>query len=210
MDDQTVMAGSLKEAQLIVREGPEQGASFPLPKEAVTIGRDSEADITIKDPEISRRHARISWQAGSYVIEDLGSTNGTTLNGVKITGIQQLNPGDTIEIGQSILTLQLQAESAPVQTPSSTVQVAPPAPAVSPVSPPADEEKPKEGKSKCLLWGCGCLVLFALLVVVVVVVLAFSLSSIFTPEQLQDLQRILDANQIPIQLSLGNLVRLMV
>lgn len=60
------------------------------------IGRDLTNDIVINDAEISRRHARLISQAGGYVLEDLGSTNGTFINGQRLASPYILRPGETV------------------------------------------------------------------------------------------------------------------
>ena len=85
-DDQPTMMGQGRpSATLVIRQGPQAGMSFPLTGNQVIIGREEGLEIALQDPESSRRHARISWQGDRYVIEDLGSTNGTFVNGVQIT-----------------------------------------------------------------------------------------------------------------------------
>ncbi|MCI0398711.1 MAG: FHA domain-containing protein [Chloroflexi bacterium] len=90
------------QARLVVRYGPSTKPEFPLPQGTVTLGRESVNDVVLNDPEVSRRHARISFQAGQYIIEDLGSTNGTLVNGQRIHGPTPLRNGDTVDIGESI------------------------------------------------------------------------------------------------------------
>ena len=65
------------------------------------LGRGDVADIQLEDPFASSRHARIERQGDVLVIEDLGSTNGTYLNGEPLTGPQPLHPGDRIRIGDN-------------------------------------------------------------------------------------------------------------
>jgi pSer/pThr/pTyr-binding forkhead associated (FHA) protein len=65
----------------------------------VVIGRSPGADIVIGDDFVSGRHARVSLAGNDAVLEDLGSTNGTVLNGKAITSPQTLRPGDTIDVG---------------------------------------------------------------------------------------------------------------
>lgn len=89
--------------QLTIRSGPNPGQTFPLEQEEMVLGRDLVNDITINDPEVSRRHARFTLQGDSIVIEDLGSTNGSFLNGQRITGPQQLRAGDVITLGENIV-----------------------------------------------------------------------------------------------------------
>jgi hypothetical protein len=65
------------------------------------LGRGEAADIRLEDPFASSRHARVSRQGDVLVIEDLGSTNGTYLNGDLLDGPQPLHPGDRIRIGDN-------------------------------------------------------------------------------------------------------------
>jgi predicted component of type VI protein secretion system len=88
--------------QLVMQKGPNPGKIFELIQEELTIGRDITNRIVINDPEISRKHARLSLQSGSYVIEDLGSTNGTFVDGQRLIGPHVLRPGETIMFGEKI------------------------------------------------------------------------------------------------------------
>ena len=74
--------------------------------EALQIGRDAACDISLSDTYASQQHARISNRNGSWVIEDLGSTNGTYLNQRKVTVPTALAPGDTIRIGKTVLEVR--------------------------------------------------------------------------------------------------------
>ena len=84
---------------LNVQQGPNAGNAYPLRGGPTTIGRGSENQIVIDDPQVSRYHARLTWQGNSYVLEDLGSVNGTWVNGARITSPVLLRPGDSIGIG---------------------------------------------------------------------------------------------------------------
>ena len=86
--------------RLVMRSGPSVGKVYPLDKTELFLGRDLSNDIVINDPEISRRHSRLYSQGGSYVIEDLGSTNGTFVNGQRLMGPNMLRPGDVITFGE--------------------------------------------------------------------------------------------------------------
>lgn len=85
--------------------GKYQGGEFPLPAEKqVLIGRGGELDIVLVEDMVSRKHAKITTAEGKIVIEDLGSTNGTFVNGEKIKRAR-LKLGDRVLIGTSILKL---------------------------------------------------------------------------------------------------------
>ncbi|MDM8532186.1 FHA domain-containing protein [Anaerolineales bacterium HSG25] len=104
----TMMGQSIRaKAVLVVRQGTQVGMSFPLSNSHTILGREEGINITLQDPEASRRHARVSWQGGQFVLEDLGSTNGTFINGIQITAPQVLNPGDSVGIGQTTLVFQI-------------------------------------------------------------------------------------------------------
>ena len=72
-------------------------------RELTAIGRSSEAEVTLADPRVSRRHALIRWQEESFWFFDLGSSNGSYVNGRRVTAAQALRDGDTIQIGSSYL-----------------------------------------------------------------------------------------------------------
>lgn len=81
---------------------------FELIKSEIIIGRDDSADVTIPASAVSRRHARLMLEGENYMLEDLGSSNGTFLNGEKLAGRRSLKPGDKIRLGQTI-NLEYQA-----------------------------------------------------------------------------------------------------
>ena len=89
--------------QLIMRSGPTPGAAYTLEGDQITIGRDSSNGVTINDAEISRRHARLTFQGGKYILEDLGSTHGTFVNGQRLAGPRVLKPGEVISFGEQIV-----------------------------------------------------------------------------------------------------------
>jgi len=78
----------------------------PLARPTITIGRMEDNDIVISDPLASRHHAVIRWAPGGYEIDDLGSVNGTTLQGSPINGRAPLAPGQVVLIGATNITLQ--------------------------------------------------------------------------------------------------------
>ncbi|HRQ24074.1 MAG TPA: FHA domain-containing protein [Anaerolineales bacterium] len=88
-----------------MRSGPTPGVTFPLEGDQLTIGRDSSNGVSINDPEVSRKHSRLSFQGGKYVLEDLGSTNGTFVNGQRLAGPVVLKSGDVISLGEQIVLM---------------------------------------------------------------------------------------------------------
>jgi pSer/pThr/pTyr-binding forkhead associated (FHA) protein len=73
-----------------------------------TVGRSRQCDVVLDDPNVSRRHAEVRPRGGSWVVTDLGSTNGSRLNGRKLNGSEVLKPGDEIEVGTSLLTFEFE------------------------------------------------------------------------------------------------------
>ncbi len=91
----------MKKFYLGLKRGRYQKSIYPL-EGSMTIGRSSENDITLIDWEVSRTHARISFQQSAWVIEDLGSANGIIVGNERVVK-KALEPGDTCEIGGSTL-----------------------------------------------------------------------------------------------------------
>ncbi|WP_129347327.1 GGDEF domain-containing protein [Sorangium cellulosum] len=88
-------------ACLVVIYGTELGRRIPLGTGAIECGRSIQTDIPLDDEAVSRRHARISWSGGSYVVRDLGSTNGTYVNDACVDE-RSLRDGDQVKIGRTI------------------------------------------------------------------------------------------------------------
>jgi two-component system, cell cycle sensor histidine kinase and response regulator CckA len=88
-------------ARLVVLEGPGRGRKYKIASEAI-IGRSSTCNVIIDDAEISRRHARISCVEGGFRLEDLGSRNGTSVNGVPAERAE-LNIGDKIQLSDQVV-----------------------------------------------------------------------------------------------------------
>jgi predicted component of type VI protein secretion system len=91
--------------RIVLRSGPTPGKLFPLEKPEMFIGRDLSNDVVINDPEISRRHSRLFIQNGGYAVEDMGSTNGTSVNGQRLVAPQLLHPGDVLTFGERVTLL---------------------------------------------------------------------------------------------------------
>jgi hypothetical protein len=73
-----------------------------------TLGRSRDCDIVLADGNVSRRHAEVRPRGDGWMVADLGSTNGVTVNGVRIEQAQLLRPGDRIEVGTTQLTFELE------------------------------------------------------------------------------------------------------
>jgi hypothetical protein len=85
-----------------MRSGPAPGKVFELRQDEMIIGREVSVDIVINDAEVSRKHARLVPQHGGFIIEDLGSTNGTFVNGQRLMGPHMLRSGELISIGENV------------------------------------------------------------------------------------------------------------
>jgi len=85
--------------------GPRVGDRMPL-RAMSSIGRDAGNDIVVADEAASARHATLSFSEGEWWIDDLRSTNGTLLNGIRLTTRERMYYGDEIEIGRIALRLE--------------------------------------------------------------------------------------------------------
>lgn len=112
-------------AQLLVVQGEQIGQRFELNAETSVIGREAGCEIRIKDPEISRRHVAVIKDDLGFRVRDLGSSNGTTLNGETIRETR-LKRGDRIQLGQTVLLflddLAIRAQGATLEQ----VRIVPP------------------------------------------------------------------------------------
>jgi class 3 adenylate cyclase len=122
---------------LRMRDGPLAGERFEIAGEMV-LGR-TNADITIEDPLISRRHAVVRAADSALEIEDLGSLNGTVVNSEKLEGPRRLQPGDVIMVGSTTI----EVEGSLIASGSRTVMATTP-PIVAPPEPPAAEPEQAE------------------------------------------------------------------
>jgi len=99
-------------ASLVCVSGPDLGTTFPIAKGSITIGR-SNADITIAESEVSRRHARLMCNGNqAFQIEDLQSSNGTILNGMRVVKPTTVAVGDRIQVGRTVLVFTQHDELA--------------------------------------------------------------------------------------------------
>lgn len=89
-------------AYLVIERGPAPDKRYDITAVTNTLGRSPNNEIVIHDPEISRRHAQIVQQQHGFAIEDMGSTNGTFVNGQRCTGLTPLRGGERIELGDTV------------------------------------------------------------------------------------------------------------
>ena len=122
---------------LAFSEGPLAGQRVEVDAELV-LGRE-DASLTIDDEEISRRHAIIRPTDGGIEIEDLGSTNGTYVNAVRIEGPTRLAGGDTVKLGRSVLQVESVRAAATV---AAAVPAPPPLAPLTPAAAPAGSSAP--------------------------------------------------------------------
>jgi len=93
-----------KRLSLAIIDGPDAGNVFRIEKPRVTIGR-SGADINLNDTEASRQHAAVEIRDTNYTVNDLGSTNGTIMEGERINGSKELTDKGEFQIGSSTIML---------------------------------------------------------------------------------------------------------
>ena len=107
--------------QLVVRKGPQPGDIILLELDVITMGRDPISDIPLEDAEVSRHHAKMTLRDGGYELQDLGSTNGTFVDGKRLEGEPVLlSPGQVIMLGSNV-TLVFQATPEPEADPLATM-----------------------------------------------------------------------------------------
>jgi dipeptidyl aminopeptidase/acylaminoacyl peptidase len=105
---EVIAAGAGYPAKLTFESGPFAGRIVALPNQMVTVGRAPENDVVVSDPATSGRHGRIEVRGGAFWISDLGSTNGTLVNGEPVIE-KQLGDGDLIAIGQNTIRFTLES-----------------------------------------------------------------------------------------------------
>jgi hypothetical protein len=122
---------------LIFTAGPLAGRRVDLGGQLV-IGRDEGADVVVADPELSRRHAAVRPSGDAVEVEDLGSLNGTWLNGERIQAPVLLTPGDVVHLGTS----EFELATVPASARETIAAAPPPAPAPAPAPPRAPAPVP--------------------------------------------------------------------
>jgi ABC transport system ATP-binding/permease protein len=106
---------------------PDGSREFPLEKATLTLGRDPDNDIVVPAEAVSRHHAALERRAGGFVIKDLGSTNGLSVDG-RLVQEKQLEPGDSVAIGKSVTLTFVAGEDYAAELLGAAA--GPPAPAV--------------------------------------------------------------------------------
>ncbi len=99
-------SGRSEPQRLLVTGGPLSGTTLPLTEQQITIGRSNDATLVLNDDYASSRHARLFPQDGQWIVEDLGSTNGTYLDRQKVTQPTPVPTGVPIRIGKTVLELR--------------------------------------------------------------------------------------------------------
>ncbi|HAZ62745.1 MAG TPA: hypothetical protein DCZ72_03935 [Armatimonadetes bacterium] len=95
-----------REPRLVVRRGPGAGNRW-LVRGTWTIGRTADNDLQLDHPTVSAHHARVSVQDGELVVEDLGSANGTIVNGARLTQPTVVQQGARIQVGECELQVEV-------------------------------------------------------------------------------------------------------
>ena len=174
---------------LKVVQGAMPGQSFVIDKSVVTVGREFDNDIVLNEPTVSRQHVRLTYRDGWFYVQDLGSANGTVVNGRRISGSQQIAPGDRIVLSRDV-TFELEwrpgteqtavmdytEATAPqpvpdvdaYQTPTAQWQVPQQQPSVQPTPVPvAAAQPPPQKRGGGMTWvfvGCGVILLIGAII----------------------------------------------
>ena len=127
--------------QLVLRVGPSPGKVFPLMKNEITIGRDINNEIVINDAEISRKHCRLVMSTDGFIIEDLGSTNGTWINERRISSQHLLRNGESIRLGDNITLIY---EMVGFDADATVASGSEPPPPVTRQAPPPQQQHPQQ------------------------------------------------------------------
>lgn len=162
--------------KLEVLRGENIGEAFNV-KLTTKIGRELDNDVVIVDPRISRHHAQITLEQGQWILTDLGSANGTEVNGSPITAPTSLQTGDQIGFGGTTLIFKMpvrpEAETAPVKVVSASEE---PSPSARPTPLPVPVQSGQTGLPR-LAWIAGAVMLLVCLAAILVIYFAISRSS---------------------------------
>jgi hypothetical protein len=154
---------------LLITTGSGRGQTFELRGEA-SLGRSRTNAIVLSDGKVSRNHARLDPVRSTYILADLGSANGTFVNGVRITQPVRLRDGDSLQVGDTQLVFHTrpsthspQAARAEEYSPPSSFPVVDPKPTSGALPPTVDQP----GKLPTWVWvGCAVLIIIIILLMV--------------------------------------------
>src|SRR3989442_8588190 len=104
-------------ARLVTLKGPNASREFTLDQDSMVIGRQTDSAICLESQAVSRHHARIVCQDGLFFIEDLGSSNGTYINGARIRERVPLTENDTLQLGPYLFGLRVPPASVASEEP---------------------------------------------------------------------------------------------
>jgi pSer/pThr/pTyr-binding forkhead associated (FHA) protein len=130
--------------QLVIRSGAGAGKVLPLEKSEMHVGRDVTNELVISDEKVSRRHARLYSEGDQFVVEDLGSTNGTFINGARLSGPHLLRVGEQITFGETAI---VSYERIGVDPNATVISSGAPSTAKAPAAP-AEKPAPQKRKSQ--------------------------------------------------------------
>lgn len=101
-----VVAPPARPSQLVITEGAQAGAMMQLGDEPITIGRANDIEVSLQDDYASGRHARLFPQGSRWFLEDLGSTNGTYVDGQRLSRATVIEPGAEFRVGGTTMQLR--------------------------------------------------------------------------------------------------------
>jgi pSer/pThr/pTyr-binding forkhead associated (FHA) protein len=102
------MAAVARRVLLRVTAGPALGRSYVVGEQGAILGRAAENAVAIPDDRLSRRHAQITFNPNGFWLNDLGSTNGTYIRGLRLAAPQLLRSGDEIALGETRIAVTLE------------------------------------------------------------------------------------------------------
>jgi pSer/pThr/pTyr-binding forkhead associated (FHA) protein len=122
------------DASVVIQQGAGTGTEHPVDGE-LTVGREQGAGLVVDDPGVSRLHARFTTERDRVAVEDLGSSNGTFVNGERISGPVELGAGDEVQLGGTVLSVEGAGATA-LMPPGADPTAEHPGPAPAPAQPP--------------------------------------------------------------------------
>lgn len=168
--DATLPKGERPPVRLRMQLGPAIGQVYTMAGDTLTMGRAQDNDIVLDDPQVSRHHAHVVRRGDEIVVEDLGSTNGTLVNGRRITGPHVLQPTETIAVGASVFSVE--GFAAPTTLGLPPYRGGPARPPGPPSQPPSPASVPSQAKAEAAPWLAMGWVGGLLIVVVIILTLA--------------------------------------